>query len=118
VYVGTKESPETLNRSEIKDISHPGNGATIAGGILSGYGVVNIAVGVPMCSDKGTAFCVGVFTPLALGVPILLWGIATHSSSVNAAQTPLHEHGAGVFVTPVIGVEKGQPSGAAIVGTF
>ena len=117
VYVGPKDEPEAIPRSNIKDIDYPGDGATVAGAILVGYGAVNIAVGAPLCASKGAAFCTGAFTPLAVGIPILIWGIETHSSAVSAARTA-PENGARLFVTPVVGTEKGQPSGAAVVGVF
>jgi hypothetical protein len=78
-----------------------------------------------MCGDKGPAFCTGVFTPLAVGIPMIIWGRAVHSGAVNASRTSPYgkrgaETGSGVrvFVAPVVGTEKGEPSGAAIVGTF
>jgi hypothetical protein len=118
VYVGEKEAPQTIPRSQIKDIDYPGDGAAVAGSILSGYGVVNIAVGAPLCDQKGAAFCTGVFLPLGIGLPILIWGIATHASAVGASHTPLQESASRLFFTPVVGTEKGQPSGAAVMGVF
>jgi hypothetical protein len=118
VYVGPKDAPQAIPRSEITDIDYPGDGATIAGAILAGYGVVNIAVGAPQCGEKGAAFCTGVFAPLAVGIPIFLWGRATHASAVNAAKMPPYRGGARILVTPVVGTQKGEPSGAAIVGQF
>jgi hypothetical protein len=118
VYVGPADEPEAIRRADIKDIDYPGDGATVAGAIASAYGVVNIAVGAPQCDAKGAAFCTGVFAPLAIGIPLLIWGISTHSSAVNAAKNTPHESGARLFVAPVVGADKGQPSGAAVVGVF
>jgi hypothetical protein len=120
LYVEESGARSTIPRSDIKDIDHPGDGATVAGAILMGYGSLNIAVGAPMCKDKGAAFCVGVFTPMAVGIPILLWGAAVHAGSVSAASTPPAEKAdeAKLFVTPLIPMDKGQPAGAAVVGTF
>ena len=42
-----------IPREEIIDIDHPGNGAAVAGGILSAYGVLNIAVGASDCGIEG-----------------------------------------------------------------
>jgi hypothetical protein len=119
LYVDEAGARTTIPRSEIKDISHPGTGATIAGGILFGYGIFNVAIGLPMCKTEGDAFCVGVFTPLALGVPILLWGLATHASSVSAASTPLKsDDTARFFVSPIVPTDSRQPAGVAVGGAF
>ena len=39
---------EQIPRSDIRDISYPGGGATVVGGILSGYGVLNIFAAIPL----------------------------------------------------------------------
>jgi hypothetical protein len=118
VYVGPKDAPEAIPRSEITDIDYPGDGATVVGSILGAYGIANIAVGLPHCNANGPAFCTGVFAPLGVGIGMVLWGIGTHASAVSAARTPPHESGARLFVMPVVGTDKGGPSGAAVVGTF
>lgn len=118
LYVGPKDAPTAIPRSEIRDIDYPGDGATIVGAILAGYGVANIALGAPQCGAKGAAFCTGVFAPLAVGIPIFVWGRATHASAVNAAKSAPYGNGARILVTPVVGTQAGEPSGAAIVGQF
>lgn len=117
LYVEEDGQPLEIDRNDVRDVSHPGKAATIVGGILSGYGVINIAVGAPMCNDKGAAFCTGVFLPEAVGLPLLIWGIATHAGSVSAQNTPPAEQ-AGIVVAPIIPMGAGQPAGAGIVGRF
>lgn len=84
---------DTIPRSEILDIDHPGNVHAVAGGALTGYGAFNIAVGAPTCTNRGEfgsdaeqyAFCAGVFAPLTVGSLMLLWGWLTHDASTGAA---------------------------------
>ena len=109
--------PLEIPRSQVRDISHPGKAATIIGGILAGYGVLNIAVGAPMCPEKGAAFCTGVVAPEVVGLPIMIWGIATHASSVNAADRAPDEQAA-FQVVPIVPVAAGQPAGVGVVGRF
>ncbi len=73
-------------RAEITDIDHPGNVAATLGGILSAYGTANAAVGAPGCDQRGGgAFCVGVFLPLAIGIPVFIYGLVTWQRSRSAA---------------------------------
>ena len=74
-----------IPRDEIVDIDHPGNGAAVAGGLLSAYGILNIAVGIPQCEEKGAGFCTGVFLPLAVGLPLTIYGIVVYAGSTSAA---------------------------------
>ena len=80
-------------RSDIEEIDHPGNVHTLIGGLLLGYGVFNIAVGVPECDnrprDERTAYCIGVFTPAVLGAAIMIWGLVTNGGSKSAADDRL-----------------------------
>jgi hypothetical protein len=117
LYLEQDGEPLEVERRDVRDISHPGNAASIVGGILAGYGVINIAVGAPQCNDKGAAFCTGVFLPEAVGLPMLIWGIATHAASVSAAKTPPTEQ-AGIVVAPIVPMGPGQPAGAGVVGRF
>jgi hypothetical protein len=117
LYIEEDGDTFTVPRSEVRDVSHPGNAATIVGAILAGYGVLNIAVGAPMCGEKGAAFCTGVVLPELVGLPMLIWGIATHASSVSAAATPPSDR-ASIQFAPIVPVAVGQPAGAGIVGRF
>lgn len=80
-----KGSEASISRSDISDIDHPGNVAAVIGGLLSTYGAVNIAAGAPRCAEGGGAYCTGVFLPAAVGVPMLIWGLATWIGSTSAA---------------------------------
>jgi hypothetical protein len=70
-----------------------------------------------MCSEKGAAFCTGVVAPELVGLPILIWGIATHAGSVNAVDKPPEEN-ASFLVVPIVPTTAGQPAGMGIVGRF
>lgn len=50
---------------------------------MAGYGVFNIAVGVPKCQSNEPAFCVGVFTPAVVGLMMSLWSLVVHSQSAR-----------------------------------
>jgi hypothetical protein len=76
---------DRVPRRTVADIDHPGNVAGTIGLLLSLYGVINIAVGAPKCDEKGAAFCLGVFSPLAAGVILTGYGLSIYSTSVSAA---------------------------------
>jgi|KBSMisStaDraftv2_1062788.scaffolds.fasta_scaffold362177_1 hypothetical protein len=86
VYIRRENQALAIPRQDIVDIDHPGNGAAVAGAILTAYGVLNIAVGAPQCDTKGAAFCTGVFAPLAIGLPLTIYGVVVWQSSVSAAK--------------------------------
>ncbi|HEY7372351.1 MAG TPA: hypothetical protein VIF57_09350 [Polyangia bacterium] len=86
VYLQGQGGVLAVSRQEITDIDHPGNGVALAGGIVSAYGVFNIAVGAPRCHEKGSSYCVGVFTPLAIGLPLMIYGLVVYGTSVSAAK--------------------------------
>ena len=85
IRVSKGEQEYTIDKSSIRDIDHPGNVAAAIGALLTVYGVINIAVGEPKCHEKGAAFCTGVFTPAAVGLPLLVWGLIVWHGSTNAA---------------------------------
>jgi hypothetical protein len=76
-----------IPKSEISDIDHPGNVVGVIGGIVSAYGLANIAVGWSTCAERGGAYCAGTFAPAALGLPMLIWGIKTWSDSTQAVDS-------------------------------
>ena len=78
-------APQEVPRSDITEIDHPGNVHALVGGIVLAYGIANIAVGMEECERQGGAYCVGVFTPAAIGTGMLIWGLATWISSNSAA---------------------------------
>lgn len=84
IYLATARGTERLSRSEVSDIDHPGDTAAVIGGLLAAYGLVNIQVGSKKCEVEGTAYCMGVYLPAAVGFPMLIWGIGVHVTSVKA----------------------------------
>jgi len=80
-----------IPRSDIREIDYPGNVHAVVGGILAGYGVLNVAVGYEDCANgSGTdaqnrAYCVGLFTPGAVGLGMLIWGLVINSGAKRAA---------------------------------
>jgi hypothetical protein len=78
-----------IPRSDISSIDYPGNVHTAAGAVLAGYGVLNIAVGLPMCAEQKEnqgAFCAGVFLPALVGTAIMLWGLGVHVDQAGAVE--------------------------------
>jgi hypothetical protein len=85
VYIDAPRGENAISRDRIQDIDHPGNGAGTVGVLLTVYGILNIWVGASKCDEKGSAFCVGVFTPATVGVSLMAWGFATYAKSVSAS---------------------------------
>ncbi len=96
----------TIPRNEVTDIDHPGNVAAIIGGVVSAYGVVNIAVGASQCDSQGAAYCTGVFLPAAIGLPIMISGIIRWADSKGAAEAKKGKPTASVSVLPVASLQK------------
>ena len=82
VSVETDEGDEDVPRQEIRDIDHPGNVAATIGGILMGFGALNIAVGFSQCDKRGVAFCIGVMTPEVFGLGLFVYGFKIWRTSV------------------------------------
>ena len=77
-----------IKRDEISSIDYPGNVHRNAGIAVLAYGVANIAVGLPKCSERTedkTAFCSGVFLPAALGLGLIAWGLVVEHGQTSAA---------------------------------
>jgi hypothetical protein len=102
VYIETRSGvSDTVPRSEITDIDHPGNVAATIGALVTAYGGANIAVGLPQCDKQGSAYCAGVFMPIGIGLPVMIWGIATYAGSVSAlGNSPSRERQGSLFVLP------------------
>jgi hypothetical protein len=70
------EGGAIVSRNEITEVDHPGNVHAVVGGVILGYGLLNIAAGASTCGDSGefpskgeqNAFCVGMVTPALLGL--------------------------------------------------
>ncbi|MEQ8274822.1 MAG: hypothetical protein RMA76_12565 [Deltaproteobacteria bacterium] len=91
VLVRTGNGDERVRRLDIVDIDHPGNVHGLIGGLIAGYGLVNVGTGLDGCkagfgrtTDEATAFCVGLFIPLVVGTAIALWGGIVYAQSSNA----------------------------------
>lgn len=89
VIVESDAGREEIPRSDIYEFDYPGNVHANIGGVLVGYGILNIAVGLPKCDDRPAdqraAFCAGVLMPAALGVGMLIWGLTTNRQAKTAA---------------------------------
>jgi hypothetical protein len=87
IVVSPRYGPrQEVPRSDIAEIDHPGNVHALIGGILLGYGILNIAVAYEECQDTGDgAYCTGVFAPAAVGTGLLVWGLATWMGSTSSA---------------------------------
>lgn len=120
VYVEGPGGPQTIPRSDIADIDHPGNVAAVIGGVVGAYGVANIAVGAPECEKQGPAFCVGVFTPAAVGLSVMIWGIATYVGSVSSLSEGERKGQQGQFFVLPTDQFAGQPNtpGITVGSTF
>jgi hypothetical protein len=106
VYVKTEQGTQPVDRSQITDIDHPGNVAGTIGAVVTAYGVVNAVIGAPNCEKGGAAYCIGVFTPAAIGLPLMIWGFTTWSLSKDAADPKATKDGPRVSVLPAASLEK------------
>jgi hypothetical protein len=120
IYLDTGEAELTVPRDRIADVDHPGNGAAITGILLTAYGALNIAVGLPKCDKEGTAFCMGVFTPAVLGLGLTGYGFSVWGASRNAMHRDVRGRELSrTFVSPTYvysGENKGP--GLLLVSTF
>ncbi|UQA62787.1 hypothetical protein [Polyangium aurulentum] len=120
IYVESPTGRQPIRRSDIADVDHPGDAAAVIGGVLTGYGAVNIVMGAPKCESEGAAFCTGVFAPAAIGIPLMLWGTIVKMNSVSAMNEGADPgRSARVLVLPTHQF-AGQPKtpGVSVVGTF
>ena len=101
---GTSETM-SIARSDITDIDHPGNVAAVIGGIVTGYGIANIAIGAPNCDRGGAAYCMGVFLPAAIGAPIFAWGLTNWLTSKGAIK-PKSNAGPDFAIVPTASFDK------------
>lgn len=77
-----------IARDDISEIDYPGNVHAVVGGVVLGYGVLNIAAGMSECSktsDNQAATCTGVFLPAAIGTAMMIWGIVVNQGQKSAA---------------------------------
>lgn len=100
VYLRTFRGEEAVPKKDIVDIDHPGNGLAVAGAVLSAYGVLNILVGAAQCGDKPAAFCVGVFLPAGVGIPMAITGLAIWNRSTSNVNKPKSTAFQGMYLSP------------------
>jgi hypothetical protein len=120
VYVETSRGKQTIAREEIADVDHPGNVAAVIGAVVTGYGLLNIAEGAPLCDQQGPAFCVGVVTPALIGGSIMIWGLATYAGSTQALQKTEQKTAKGRLLVLPTHQFAGLPKtpGLSVVSTF
>lgn len=95
-----------IARRDVTDIDHPGNVGALIGGVITTYGAVNILTGARHCGDQGAAFCMGVFLPAAIGLPIMISGLSRWSASTSAADPKSGKPTASISVLPVASLQK------------
>lgn len=107
IYVKT-EGGTTMSvaRDSITEIDHPGNVAATIGGIVTGYGIVNIASGASDCDRYGAAYCTGVFLPAAIGAPIMAYGLYRWINSTTAAKGDEQKQERSLAIVPTVSVDK------------
>lgn len=76
-----------VRKTEITDVDHPGDAATIVGLALTAVGLISLAASeCQYAENKGECQAVSV-SPAFVGLPMVLWGIGVHSGSVGAMQS-------------------------------
>jgi hypothetical protein len=106
LQVETKAGNTPVAMQSVSDIDHPGNVAGTIGALVTAYGAYNIYVGMPQCERQGGAFCVGVFLPAAIGLPLTIWGFTTWGRSKVAASQGSKPSDVAVTVLPTAAFEK------------
>jgi len=104
--VETRAGNAAIPQRSVTDIDHPGNVAATIGTLLTGYGVANIAIGASNCERGGAAYCLGVFLPATIGLPLMAWGFTTWGKSVYAASERSKPNDVSFIVLPAAGFQK------------
>jgi hypothetical protein len=95
IFVRSDDDREfEIKRDDISSIDYPGNVHAAVGGGVLGYGVLNIAVGMPKCNeqtDAKFAYCTGVFLPAAIGLGMIIWGLVVHHDQTSAVEDTSRE---------------------------
>lgn len=109
-----------VRRGEVAEIDHPGNVLATIGALITAYGLYNIMVAAPHCSREGNAYCLGVFAPAAVGLPMLIAGGSVFGGSVWAMQPPTVKPGVSrLQLSPIFAVAgRGFGPGLAVAGDF
>ena len=119
IYVELAGGTMPIAREEIEDIDHPGNVAAVIGGLVSAYGIANLALGLPQCEKQGPAFCTGVILPATIGLPVMIYGIAVWARSRGAANPTSDAPATRITVLPTASFQKSNSFvGASVAGAF
>lgn len=121
ISVEGQTEPIVVSRSEVADIDHPGNVAATIGGVLTAYGIANIATGYEQCERSGNgAYCTGVFLPALLGLSLTTYGsVVWVESTRNAEGNGAPQTAARATVVPMVSVDKKeQVYGASALVSF
>jgi len=87
ITVEDKGERQTIARTAIADIDHPGNVALTAGILLLAGGVATAALATSKSDNK--AVSLGAYTPAVVGLGLSIYGGATYARSKMAAGTPV-----------------------------
>lgn len=72
---------QSVSKRQISDVDHPGNVAGILGTIVAGIGLLN----VPACTNQTPGGCARAAVWSLTGLPIAIYGWATHAESTDKA---------------------------------
>src|SRR5262245_17058192 len=72
---------EEIPRDDISDIDHPGNVHALIGALAVGLGGIMLLEQSERCEVDYQSDCWSFVIPLAVGAPLMVWGISTWKSS-------------------------------------
>ncbi len=115
-----------LPADNVRDIQHPGDAPTIAGGVLLGVGVLGVVPGaillaanaeddgpVPLQGAAGVGVLALSGALIATGIPLLVWGLDSQSTSEQNAD------GIGLRIEPSANVNPATGTwSAGLQGSF
>lgn len=74
-----------IDRDDIVEVDYPGNVHSLVGAIIGGLGTLNVLAGCPEDTFTGEPrnrdWCGAGVIELVVGVPMMIWGIATNQSA-------------------------------------
>jgi len=89
VTVQTEGGTQTLLRSDITDIDHPGNAAMLTGVALAALGAIQAKEKYGPCKDAASRFgssnkCIGHLWGLGVGIPMTIYGLVVWMKSTSS----------------------------------
>lgn len=84
LHLGDETRDVKIAREDVGDIDHPGNVLAVIGGLVTAGGLADLLLFSPLC-DVGAGYCVGLATPIGVGLAMLIGGLMTWSASKAAA---------------------------------